>query len=128
MEIRHTTTPALEALRAEVRTWLEEELPVEHEGFQWDFEEDPDKWAFYREFWKKQGAKRWMEPAWPREYGGDELSPRACQVIREEFGRRRAGPIAGINMSVGPATLRLGTDEQKAAFLPGMAAAVRSFA
>ena len=53
MEISHTTTPKLEELREEVRTWLEEELPPEHEGFAWDFVEDPDEWAFYRQFWKK---------------------------------------------------------------------------
>ncbi len=122
MEIRHTTTPRLEALRDEVRTWLEEELPPEYEGFAWDFVEDPEPWAFYREFWKKQGARRWLEPAWPREYGGAELSPRGAQVVREEFGRRRAGGLVGIGMAVGPAILRLGTDEQKATLLPGMAA------
>jgi alkylation response protein AidB-like acyl-CoA dehydrogenase len=122
MEIRHTTTPRLEALRDEVRTWLEEELPPEQEGFHWDFVEDPDHWAFYREFWKKQGKKRWLEPSWPSEYGGAEMSPRAANVVREEFGRRRAGGLVGIGMSVGPAILRLGTQEQKAALLPGMAA------
>ena len=50
------------------------------------------------------------------------MSRRQHQVITEEFGRRRAGALAGIGMAVGPAILRLGTDEQKAAFLPGMAA------
>jgi hypothetical protein len=53
LEIRPTTTPGSEALREEVRTWLDEELPPEYEGFQWDFNEDPEQWAFYREFWKK---------------------------------------------------------------------------
>ena len=105
-----------------MRTWLEEELPPDHEGFHWDFEERPEQWAFYREFWKKQGAQRWLEPGWPREYGGAEMSARAAQVVREEFGRRRAGGLAGIGGAVGPAILRLGTEEQKAAFLPGMAA------
>jgi 3-oxocholest-4-en-26-oyl-CoA dehydrogenase alpha subunit len=122
MEIAHTTTPRLEELREEVRTWLEAELPREHEGFAWDFVEDPDRWAFYREFWKKQGAQRWLEPGWPLEYGGAEMSTRQQRVVAEEFGRRRAGGLAGIGMAVGPAILRLGTDEQKAAFLPGMAA------
>jgi alkylation response protein AidB-like acyl-CoA dehydrogenase len=42
--------------------------------------------------------------------------------VQEEFDRRRAGGFAGIGMQVGPAILRLGTEEQKAAFLPGMAA------
>jgi alkylation response protein AidB-like acyl-CoA dehydrogenase len=122
MEITHTTTPKLEALREDVRSWLAEELPEEYESFQWDFDEDPEAWAFYYEFWKKQGAMRWMEPTWPRQYGGAEMSDRAAQIVHEEFGRRRAGAIGGIGGSVGPAILRLGTEEQKAFFLTGMAA------
>ena len=122
MEISFTTTPRLEALRQEVRDWLDAELPEELEGFQWDFEEDLDRWDFYRQFWKKQGAQRWLEPAWPREYGGAEMSPRQARIVQEEFDRRRAGGFAGIGMQVGPAILRLGTDEQKSYFLPRMAA------
>jgi 3-oxocholest-4-en-26-oyl-CoA dehydrogenase alpha subunit len=122
MDITHTTTPKLEALRREVRTWLDEELPQEYEGFQWDFVEDPEQWAFYREFWKKQGAKRWLEPTWPLEYGGALMSIREARIIDEEFSRRRAGGLAGIGGGVGRSILRLGTDEQKAEFLPGMAA------
>jgi len=122
MEITHTTTPELEALRDEVRTWLDEELPVAYEGFQWDFEEDPDQWAFYRQFWKKQGERRWLEPGWSLEYGGAEMSRRQQRIVQEELSRRRAGGLVGIGASVGPAILRLGTDEQKASLLPGMAA------
>jgi hypothetical protein len=51
MDITLTTTPRLEVLRDEVRSWLDDELPPELEGFQWDFEEDPGRWAFYRQFW-----------------------------------------------------------------------------
>jgi alkylation response protein AidB-like acyl-CoA dehydrogenase len=122
VDLTHTTTPALEALRDDVRTWLEDELPPELEGFQWDFEEDPDRWAFMRRFWRKQGEKRWLEPTWPREYGGAEMSARQARVVREEFDRRRAGGFAGIGMILGPAFLRLGSPEQKAQILPGMAA------
>jgi alkylation response protein AidB-like acyl-CoA dehydrogenase len=122
MDLSFTTTPRLEALRQDVRAWLAAELPPEYEGFQWDFEEDPDRWAFYRQFWKKQGSQRWLEPTWPREYGGAEMSQRQARIIQEEFDRRRAGGLAGIGMQVGPAILRLGTDEQKAFFLPRMAA------
>ena len=50
------------------------------------------------------------------------MSARQARVVQEEFDRRRAGGFAGIGMQVGPAILRLGTEEQKAAFLPGMAA------
>jgi alkylation response protein AidB-like acyl-CoA dehydrogenase len=49
------------------------------------------------------------------------MSSAEARVVREEFARRRAGEIAGIGMSVGPAIVRLGTPEQKARFLPGMA-------
>ena len=122
MDITYTTTPKLEALRDEVRSWLDEELPPQYEGFQWDFEEDPDRWAFYRQLWKKQGAKRWLEPTWPWEYGGAEMSRREARIVHEELDRRRAGGFAGIGMQVGPAILRLGTHQQKAEFLPGMAA------
>jgi alkylation response protein AidB-like acyl-CoA dehydrogenase len=122
VDITYTTTPRLEALRQEVRTWLDDALPPELEGFQWDFEEDPDRWAVMREVWKQQGARRWLEPTWPREYGGAEMSARQARVIQEELDRRRAGGFAGIGMQVGPAILRLGTDEQKAYFLPRMAA------
>src|ERR1700722_17567940 len=122
MDMTFKTSPKLEALRREVRSWLDEELPEEYEGFQWDFEEDPKRWDFYRQFWKKQGAKRWLEPTWPREYGGAEMSADEARIVAEELGRRRAGAIAGIGMAVGPAILRLGSPEFKAAFLPGMAA------
>jgi alkylation response protein AidB-like acyl-CoA dehydrogenase len=50
------------------------------------------------------------------------MSRREARVIAEEFSRRRAGGFAGIGMQVGPAIMRLGSDEQKAEFLPGMAA------
>ena len=107
MDISFRTTPRLETLRHDVRTWLDAELPPEYEGFQWDFEEDPERWAFYRQFWKKQGAQRWLEPTWPREYGGAEMSRREARVVQEEFDRRRAGGLAGIGMLVGRAELRV---------------------
>src|SRR4051794_41830315 len=96
MDITFTTTPRLEALRGEVRSWLDEELPPEYEGFQWDFEEDPERWAFYRQFWKKQGAQRWLEPTWPREYGGAEVSPPGARGVQGGVGRAPAGGGAGV--------------------------------
>ena len=90
MDITFSTSPRLEQLRHEVRAWLDAELPADYEGFQWDFEEDPDRWAFYRRFWKKLGVNRWLEPQWPYEYGGAEMSPEEARVVQEELDRRRA--------------------------------------
>jgi len=122
MDITFTTTPRLEAFRQEVRDWIDAEVPDEYRGFNWDFEEDPDVWAFYRQLWKEQGAKGWLEPTWPREWGGSEMSPRQARVLREELDARRVGHFAGIGGSVGPCIIRVGTEEQKQTFLPGMAA------
>ena len=123
MEIRHTTTPKLEALRDEVRTWLEEELPAEYEGFHWDFEEDPDRWAFYREFWKKQGAK-----ALDRAGLAERVRRRRDVAPRRQRGPGRssagAGPAAWRESACRSDRPSSGSapTEQKAAFLPGMAA------
>jgi alkylation response protein AidB-like acyl-CoA dehydrogenase len=122
MDLRHTTTPRLEALRAEVRDFLEAEYPPGLEGFCWDFNEEPDYWAAMRVYWKKLGAKGWLWPTWPKEYGGGGLSPRQGAVVKEEIERKRAGEFGGIGMAVGPTMMRLGTPEQKAFFCTGMAA------
>lgn len=122
MDLTYNTTPHLEELRAEVRAWLDAELPEVYRGFQWDFEEDLHRWTFMREYWRKVGAKGWLWPTWPKEWGGSEMSAAEARVLEEEFTRARAGGYGGIGMMVGPAIIRLGTEEQKAFFLPGMAA------
>ena len=50
---------------------------------------DPASAAIEADLAKRK--KRWLERSWPSEYGGAEMSPRAANVVREEFGRRRAG-------------------------------------
>ena len=122
MDITFHTTPRLEALREEVRTFLDEEYPPQCDGFRWDMDEDEERWAFHYEFWKKLGAKRWLDPTWPREYGGAEMSGREARIIQEELNRRRVGALVGIGGAVAPCIFRLGTDEQKSFFLPRMAA------
>ncbi len=122
MDVTHTTTPKLEAWRREIATWLDAEFSPEYAGFQWDFDEREDQWEFYRQFWRKLGAKRWLELTWPKEYGGSELSRREDRIMQEELEKCRVGGVAGIGMAVAPILFRLGTDEQKATFLPAMAA------
>jgi alkylation response protein AidB-like acyl-CoA dehydrogenase len=121
MDLIHKTTPRLEELRAEVRGFIEEEYPPEYAGFQWDFEEDPDRWAFMYEFWKKLGARGLIWPTWPEEWGGRAMSARQAAIVHEEFARYRVGEYGGIGASVGPSIIKHGTPEQREFFLPRMA-------
>jgi alkylation response protein AidB-like acyl-CoA dehydrogenase len=113
-------TEKQEALRDEVRTWVESEVPEEYDG--WD--EYPDaKWvAFDREFHKKVAAKGWLTMDWPKEYGGGKYGVVEQAIIHRELNYRRA-PIrmhlVGVYY-VAPCLFEFGTDEQRARFLPGI--------
>ncbi|MDB5445983.1 MAG: hypothetical protein JWQ97_1300, partial [Phenylobacterium sp.] len=50
-----------------MRDFLEAELP---DGmlFDYDYDEDPARWAAYLAFWRKVGAKGWIALTWPKEY------------------------------------------------------------
>ena len=79
--------PEAEALRAEVREFLRQELgdaaPVRR-AHSWG--------GFDREFSKKMGARGWIAMTWPKRYGGHERSALERYVVLEEMlARRRAG-------------------------------------
>ncbi len=62
----------------------------------------------------------WTAPAWPRRWGGMELSP-AKQVIFMEERERIGAPRffeQGLNMA-GPMLMKFGSDEQKNKYVPG---------
>ena len=62
-------SPQDAAFRAEVRNWLEENLPRNLRG--WSVRPPPD---LLKEFHKRLYAKGWIAPHWPKEYGGTEMS------------------------------------------------------
>ncbi|MGK0336581.1 MAG: alkylation response protein AidB-like acyl-CoA dehydrogenase [Candidatus Azotimanducaceae bacterium] len=71
----------------------------------------------------RMGAKGWVVPTWPKEYGGGGLDAAHARVLHEEMGRINARPAhvgMGISM-IGPALLEYGNDEQKALHLPKIA-------
>lgn len=65
--------------------------------------------------------KGWVAPSWPEEYGGTGWTIQQRYIFAEECNRRGVPPILpqGVQM-VGPAILGFGSDEQKAALLPGI--------
>jgi alkylation response protein AidB-like acyl-CoA dehydrogenase len=75
-----------------------------------------------REFELKLGARGWLALSWPVEYGGGGR-PIAEQFIVEEEIALHGGTASDAlgRVIVGPALLFAGNEEQKQAYLPGMA-------
>jgi alkylation response protein AidB-like acyl-CoA dehydrogenase len=74
---------------------------------------------YARGFGRKLGAKGWLVPHWPTEYGGLGLSATYRRIIVEELSSRGAPMGGGIGTSiVGPVIMLHGTEEQKREFLP----------
>jgi alkylation response protein AidB-like acyl-CoA dehydrogenase len=116
----------LEAFRAEIRAWLEENCPPEmREPVRG---EDDVCWGGRRFTFKSEAQKVWLErcvakgytvPDWPKPYGGAGMSPAEAKIWREEMNRSGARPPLssfGIWM-LGPALLKFGTEEQKVHYL-----------
>ncbi len=70
--------------------------------------------------WRKRlFEKGWVAPAWPKEYGGAELSHVQQFILNQEFAEASAPQVGGMGMSLaGPTIIVHGTDEQKAEHLP----------
>ena len=116
-------TPEMQQLRAEVRAWLEANLPWEYGvGLPPRFSELADEVAFLRTWQSRLAGAGWVGVTWPTAYGGRGLGPGANFVVQEELARARAPELVGrigINLA-GPTLLAHGTEEQKARWLPAI--------
>src|SRR3990170_1179034 len=80
MDFRDTSEEA--AFRAEVRAFIEKELPPElrrREGIWSSFEGGGWGSEAARAWWRKLADRVWVAPAWPKEYGG------AGMTVMEQF-------------------------------------------
>ncbi len=108
MEFRDTPDEA--AFRAEVHSFIETEAP-KATG------ENP--FAGNREFMKKLAERRWIAPAWPKEYGGAGMSVMEQFIFNSELAEARAPRPGGIATGfAGPTLIVHGTEEQKQKYLP----------
>jgi alkylation response protein AidB-like acyl-CoA dehydrogenase len=111
--------PEEEAFRQEVRTFLTSELPPD-----WDydpFELFDETWEFAKGFTKKLAQKGWIAPAWPKQYGGQDLPFMKQVVLSEELAYYRAPNTGYIGVTyAGPTMIVYGTEEQKNEFIPGI--------
>jgi alkylation response protein AidB-like acyl-CoA dehydrogenase len=115
---------AIERLRAEVRAFLSQELgdrTPQQRSASWGAR-DP---AFSR----KMARRGWIGMTWPKRYGGHERSALERYVVLEEM--LAAGAPVGFHRTAdrqsGPNLLRYGTEEQRQAILPRIAAGECSF-
>jgi alkylation response protein AidB-like acyl-CoA dehydrogenase len=107
------------ALRAEVRTFLRDELvdtiPAERRANSWS--------AFDAAFTRKLARRGWIGTTWPKRYGGAERSALERYVLLEEL--LAAGAPVGAHWIAdrqsGPALLRYGSEAQRERYLPAIA-------
>ena len=75
--------------------------------------------AEIHDFMKLSSKYGWLAPAWPRQWGGMELSPSKQVIFLEE--RERVGAVRvleqGMTM-VGPMLMKFGSSEQQNEFIP----------
>ncbi|MEX2246625.1 MAG: acyl-CoA dehydrogenase family protein [Dehalococcoidia bacterium] len=117
--MRFTFTPEQESFRAEVRGFLDGALPADWEGA--DNAIDDEAYVFGREFLQKLAPKRWIAPAWPKEYGGAGLGLWEQVIFNETMGYARAPIVNTAAVGyLGPTIILYGTDEQKKRHLPGI--------
>ncbi len=121
-------TPEQAAWRAEVIEFVEQNLPPELEqdqlysgtlGGLHRGNLSKERREELVKTWRKAILDRgWIAPAWPKEYGGADLSTIEQFILREVFTEMRA-PIISVH-DVGSTILVHGSEEQKKQFLPPM--------
>jgi alkylation response protein AidB-like acyl-CoA dehydrogenase len=111
--------PEGEVLRAEVRAFLAEHLPPHA------IKAGVGSWGGYDlDFSRKMGARGWVGMTWPKRYGGHERSALARYVVLEEM-LAAGAPVSAhwiADRQSGPLILRVGSEAQKNAILPRIAA------
>ena len=127
-DLRTVRTIDLATFRAETRAWLIANCPP---AMRTPMTEDDEVWggrnAVFahpdQKVWlERMAARGWTAPAWPREYGGGDLSPEQALVLADEMrslGCRRPLKSFGVWM-LGPVLLEFADEEQKREHLPAI--------
>ena len=123
-------TPEDDAFRAELRDWLDRNLP--------DFRENEEeltaggdelvlsKTMARRKAWQRRmNEGHWAAINWPKAWGGREATIMQNVIYSEEMAKVKAPGIFNANgiWQIGPMIIRWGTEEQKQRWLPGILSA-----
>ena len=114
MDFVYHYTEEQERFRQEVRAWLDENVPDNMTEPVDPNDLTAEQYAFARELAKKLGAKGWLSPTMPTEYGGGGMTSEYAGIIAEEIERKDAVVVGG---GAPPALIVWGTEEQKEKFL-----------
>ena len=113
-------SPELEQFRTSIRTYFEEQYPkdiLEKVAIGASLTTDD-----VRKAEMALGAKGWLASSWPEDHGGPGWSIEEQYIFDEELERAGAPTVTPMGVVyVGPVIYTFGNDEQKAAWLPGIA-------
>ncbi|MEV7044933.1 acyl-CoA dehydrogenase family protein [Amycolatopsis sp. NPDC051061] len=114
-------TPEQRALAAELREYFAELMTPERRESLRAGDEYGDGLA-YKEIVRQLGKDGWLALGWPKEYGG-QGRPMLDQLIFTDEAAVAGVPVPFLTVNtVGPTIMRYGTEEQKAFYLPKIAA------
>ncbi|MGI8493547.1 MAG: acyl-CoA dehydrogenase family protein [Acidimicrobiales bacterium] len=117
--------PEDEEFRAELREWLEANLPdFLDQGEIGPEQGDATRRTMQRrQAWQRRlNEGRWAAINWPKEWGGREATIMQNVIYSQEMAAARTPGVYNANgiWQIGPMILRWGTDEQKHRWLPGI--------
>jgi alkylation response protein AidB-like acyl-CoA dehydrogenase len=113
-------TPSERQFRDEFRAWLSENVPEEWAGGGTGSEDRAEYIEYLRAWQRRLYDGGWAGISWPKEFGGRGATLVEQAIFQEELARANAPQLIGtIGLSlVGPTIIALGTEEQKARYLP----------
>jgi alkylation response protein AidB-like acyl-CoA dehydrogenase len=113
-------TPSEQQFRDDFRRWLDENVPAGWTGGGTGSEDREDYIAYLRDWQRKLYDGGWAGISWPKEYGGRGATLMEQSIFQAELARANAPQLIGtIGLSlVGPTIIAMGTEEQKARYLP----------
>ncbi|MBI2765959.1 MAG: acyl-CoA dehydrogenase family protein [Chloroflexi bacterium] len=119
--MRFSDSPELEQWRAAVRGFVDANWrrPGDVTDFD-EFNELEGDEARRQRWLDKLAENGWLAPAWPKKYGGADMSVLEQFVLSQELHRAGAPVSRQMLNLVGPTIMLHGTDEQKAEHLPPM--------
>src|SRR6266699_6713719 len=117
-----TYTPEQERLRQQLRAYFTGLMTPDVRAALTAAEGECGNGEAYRQVVRQLGRDGWLALSWPPEYGGRGASPLDQLIFTDEAAATGVPvPFLTIN-TVGPTIMRFGTEEQKAHYLPRIAA------